>query len=76
MLLVILLSLLVRALLLVPSPLTILALFGTIWFKSGIIQEGINIAEPAVMAGLFIMECRHFFSSMAMSAVGRAKQCQ
>ena len=52
---------------------TTLALFAAYMVQSGIIQEGINIAEPAVMAGLFIGGMLPFlFSSMAMSAVGRA----
>jgi len=55
------------------AALTTLALFAAYMVQSGIIQEGINIAEPAVMAGLFIGGMLPFlFSSMAMSAVGRA----
>ena len=55
------------------AALTTLALFAAYMVQSGIIDVGINIAEPAVMAGLFIGGMLPFlFSSMAMSAVGRA----
>merc|ERR1711991_1246115 len=52
------------------AALTALALFAAFKVKSGIIDVGINIAEPAVMAGLFIGGMLPFlFSSMAMGAV-------
>ena len=55
------------------AALTTLALFAAFMVQSGIIEDGINIAEPAVMAGLFIGGMLPFlFSSMAMGAVGRA----
>ena len=55
------------------AALTTLALFAAYMVQSGIIDVGINIAEPAVMAGLFIGGMLPFlFSSMAMGAVGRA----
>ena len=55
------------------AALTTLALFAAYMVQSGIIDVGINIAEPAVMAGLFVGGMLPFlFSSMAMSAVGRA----
>ena len=55
------------------AALTTLALFSAYMVQSGIIDVGINIAEPAVMAGLFIGGMLPFlFSSMAMGAVGRA----
>ena len=55
------------------AALTTLALFAAFMVQSGIIEDGINIAEPAVMAGLFIGGMLPFlFSSMAMGAVGSA----
>ena len=50
---------------------TALALFAAFMVQSGI--ENIDISEPTVMAGLFVGGMLPFlFSSMAMSAVGRA----
>ena len=60
------------------AALTTLALFAAYMVKSGIIKadgttDGIDIANPAVMAGLFVGGMLPFlFSSMAMGAVGRA----
>jgi len=55
------------------AALTTLALFAAYMVKSGIIDKGIDISNPAVMAGLFIGGMLPFlFSSMAMGAVGRA----
>ena len=55
------------------AALTTLALFAAYMVKSGIIDKGIDIANPAVMAGLFVGGMLPFlFSSMAMGAVGRA----
>ena len=53
------------------AALTALALFAAFMVQSGI--QGIDISNPIVMAGLFIGGMLPFvFSSMAMSAVGRA----
>ena len=53
------------------AALTALALFAAFMVQSGI--KSINIADPWVMAGLFVGGMLPFlFSSMAMSAVGRA----
>ena len=53
------------------AALTALALFAAFMVKSGI--SSIDISDPIVMAGLFIGGMLPFlFSSMAMSAVGRA----
>ncbi len=53
------------------AALTALALFAAFMVKSGI--SSIDISDPMVMAGLFIGGMLPFlFSSMAMSAVGRA----
>ncbi|MBT5956431.1 MAG: V-type H(+)-translocating pyrophosphatase, partial [Candidatus Marinimicrobia bacterium] len=53
------------------AALTALALFAAFMVKSGI--NSIDIANPMVMAGLFVGGMLPFlFSSMAMSAVGRA----
>ena len=53
------------------AALTALALFAAFMVQSGI--KGIDISNPIVMAGLFIGGMLPFvFSSMAMSAVGRA----
>tara|TARA_Y100000748_G_scaffold193946_2_gene162424 strand:- start:4860 stop:7022 length:2163 start_codon:yes stop_codon:yes gene_type:complete len=55
------------------AALTTLALFAAYMVQSGIIGIGIDIAKPAVMAGLFVGGMLPFlFSSMAMGAVGRA----
>jgi len=53
------------------AALTALALFAAFMVQSGI--DNIDISEPTVMAGLFVGGMLPFlFSSMAMSAVGRA----
>ena len=53
------------------AALTALALFAAFMVQSGI--KSINIADPWVMAGLFVGGMLPFlFSSMAMAAVGRA----
>ena len=53
------------------AALTALALFAAFMVKSGI--SSIDISDPVIMAGLFIGGMLPFlFSSMAMSAVGRA----
>ena len=53
------------------AALTALALFAAFMVQSGI--KSINIADPWVMAGLFVGGMLPFlFSSMAMGAVGRA----
>ena len=53
------------------AALTALALFAAFMVQSGI--KSINISNPLVMAGLFVGGMLPFlFSSMAMSAVGRA----
>ena len=53
------------------AALTALALFAAFMVQSGI--TGINIANPMVMAGLFVGGMLPFlFSSLAMGAVGRA----
>ena len=56
------------------AALTALALFSAYMQQSGInMKTGINLADPKVMAGLFIGGMIPFlFSSMAMNAVGRA----
>ena len=55
------------------AALTTLALFSAFLVKTGRINTGIDISNPLVMAGLFVGAMLPFlFSSMAMSAVGRA----
>jgi K(+)-stimulated pyrophosphate-energized sodium pump len=55
------------------AAMTALALFAAFMQTAGIADKGINIAEPKVMAGVFIGGMLPFlFSSMAMSAVGDA----
>ena len=55
------------------AALTTLALFAAFMTQAGIIEEGIDISNPKVMAGLFVGGMLPFvFSAMAMGAVGRA----
>jgi K(+)-stimulated pyrophosphate-energized sodium pump len=55
------------------AAMTALALFAAFMQTARIADKGINIAEPKVMAGVFIGGMLPFlFSSMAMSAVGDA----
>ena len=55
------------------AALTTLALFAAFMTQTGILNEGIDISNPKVMAGLFVGAMLPFvFSAMAMSAVGRA----
>lgn len=56
------------------AALTALALFTAYMTQAGIdFKTGINIANPKIMAGLFVGAALPFlFSSMAMNAVGRA----
>ncbi|HAI75039.1 MAG TPA: sodium-translocating pyrophosphatase [Microscillaceae bacterium] len=55
------------------AALTALALFSAFSVTSGISADGINVAKPLVMAGLFIGGMLPFlFSAMAMDAVGNA----
>ncbi|MBU0552471.1 sodium-translocating pyrophosphatase [Myxococcota bacterium] len=55
------------------AALTALALFSAFATKAGLLEHGINVLEPSVMAGVFIGGMLPFlFSAMAMKAVGRA----
>jgi K(+)-stimulated pyrophosphate-energized sodium pump len=55
------------------AAMTALALFAAFMQQANISAEGINIADPLVMAGLFLGGMLPFlFSSMAMKAVGEA----
>lgn len=55
------------------AALTALALFAAFIQQSNIAEYGINIAQPIVMAGLFLGGMLPFvFSALAMNAVGRA----
>tara|TARA_Y100000739_G_scaffold229573_1_gene244779 strand:+ start:69 stop:2582 length:2514 start_codon:yes stop_codon:yes gene_type:complete len=55
------------------AALTALALFAAFMLQSGIIEIGIDVSKPTVMAGLLIGAMLPFvFSALAMNAVGRA----
>ena len=55
------------------AALTSLALFSAFATKAGLLERGINVLDPKVMAGVFVGGMLPFlFSSMAMKAVGRA----